>query len=447
MSLSDAVRLDAYTGQGGFASGSYLVQHPRESTEKYQRRQDLAAYPNYVRKVADAYLGALYRQPANRSGDAAAWQALQGNADGAGGQIDDLMSRAGLLAQLLGTVHLVVDRPQGAAGTRAAEQKLAPYVVLRKPSEVAAMTLDNLGNVGRVVYSEQIDGEPRYRGYGADGWWVAKDKEGADRIEEGAYKLGRPPVHRLHSTRLLNLTDAVAAPWLDGVVAVNRDLFNLWSELRELFRAQTFSVLAMPVGSPEEREKLREQGIVIGTDNVLLYDPAGGAKPEYVAPPDGPVERYQDQIDRTIKRIYELANLEFVGGVQQSGVALAFHFQAANDALGLQAQELERAEMAIGQLACAWRGADWNGRVVYPRAFDTSALEDELRNGMDALSLSISPTFGQLLKARLARRMLGEAASPAQWEQIDREIEAGADEYGDRIAREAGGKNGNTVDQ
>lgn len=438
MSLTDTMRLDAYTGQGGFLTGSYLAQHPRESTLKYQRRQELAAYPNFVRKVADAYLGALFRQQATRDGDAAAWQALQSDADGVGGQIDDLMARAELLAQLLGTVHLVVDRSTGEARTRADDLAMPPYVVIRLPGEIATQKLDALGAVKRVVYAETEGGEKRYRGYTETGWWISRSVDGADPIDRGAYGLGRPPVHRLHSTRLLRLTDLRAAPWLDGVVSVNFDLFNLWSELRELFRAQTFSILAMPVGSQDEREKLRSEGVVVGTDNVLLYDPNGGGEPKYIAPPDGPVERYQEQIDRAIKRIYELANLEFVGGVQQSGVALAFHFQAANDALGLQAQELERAEMAVGELACQWLGEAWDGRVVYPKEFDVSALENELRNAMDAISMDISPTFNQLLKARVARRVLGDSANPQQWEEIDREIEADGDAYGDRINREAG---------
>jgi hypothetical protein len=136
MPLTDQQRLDAYTGLGGYASGAYLVQHVRESAEKYSRRQRLARYINWPRKIIDAYRGTLFAHPAQRSGEAAPWQALQVNADRRGGQIDDVMRRVDLLAKLLGTCYVVVDRPRGVSQTRADDLARQPYIVLRKPSDM-----------------------------------------------------------------------------------------------------------------------------------------------------------------------------------------------------------------------------------------------------------------------------------------------------------------------
>jgi hypothetical protein len=261
MALTDSQRLNAYKGSGGYADGSYLIQHVREGSDKFERRKSLAKYLNYPRKVIDAYLGTLFGHPAQRSGEAAAWQALQGNADGLGGQIDDLMRRAELLAMLLGTVYLVVDRPAGASATRADDLKRLPYVVLRKPSDVVSLTLDSLGAVASVVFSETgaetvygkrlgaaADTQVRYRGWDSTRWWVSRDIAGTDLLQgpdgaplTGEHGLGRPPVVRHHSTLLVEVTDERAAPWADGIVALADDLFQQWSEKRDLFRSQTFS--------------------------------------------------------------------------------------------------------------------------------------------------------------------------------------------------------------
>ena len=40
---------DALNSSGGFSDGSYLVQYPRESDDKFERRQAIAWYANALR--------------------------------------------------------------------------------------------------------------------------------------------------------------------------------------------------------------------------------------------------------------------------------------------------------------------------------------------------------------------------------------------------------------
>jgi hypothetical protein len=126
--------------------------------------------------------------------------------------------------------------------------------------------------------------------------------------------------------------------------------------------------------------------------------------------------------------------------VQQSGVALAFHFQAANDGLGLLAQGCEQTEMEIGRLACAWMGEEPGEdlRVVYPRKFAVDDLAARLAEDADALTMELGATADRLIRSRTARRVLGDNASAGDYEAIDAELLAGVDPYGDRVASEAG---------
>jgi len=62
-------------------------------------------------------------------------------------------------------------------------------------------------------------------------------------------------------------------------------------------------------------------------------------------------------------------------------------------------------------------------------------IDRELQLALDAVTLSLGPAFERALKKRLARQILGDEVSPREMEEILREIEAGGDEYSDRIRR------------
>jgi hypothetical protein len=442
--ITDQMMLDAYEGGGGFADGSYLIAHTRESAADYERRQAVATYRNYVAKVCDAYSDTIFSQPAQRFGDAEAWQVLQANADGVGGGIDDLMSAALSLSMLVSPVYLVVDRPAGAARTRADDAARAPYVSLYQPGSVARLVLNRLGAIEEVVFAEAAGAETHYRGWDAQNWWVARDLAGKDlvpgadgRASRGTHGLGQPPVVRLFSRRPLLKTALRAPAWALPIVSAALDLYNRHSEARAIERDQTVSTLALPVSDLAEADRIRESGITIGASNAVLYNPAGGGAPAYFAPPADPLAQLYQAIEQTIREIYALANLEFTGGVQQSGVALAFHFQAANRTLAGFAARCELAEMALGRLACRWLGQrDEDVRVVYPKSFQVEDLAARLSEDMDALTLGLGPTAERLIRARAARRVLGDSASADDYETIDDELAAGADEYGDRVAAE-----------
>jgi hypothetical protein len=455
--LTDRHMLDAYEGAGGFGDGSYLVQHTRESDTDYARRQAVATYRNYVAKVVDAYVDTVFAQPAQRSGEAAAWQELQGNADGIGGQIDDLMSAALVLSMLVSPAYLVVDRPPGVSRTRADDAQRRPYVVVREPGSVASLTLDRLGAVERVVFAEAAQGltfgvgaaapEVVYRGWDRQRWWVARDAQGRDLVRDaesgeplaGTHGLGRPPVVRLFSRRPLRRLADRAPAWALGIVAAGLDLYNRHSEARAIERDQTVSTLALPVTDLAEADRIREVGITVGTSNAVLYNPAGGGRPGYFAPPADPLKQLYQAIDSNITQIYAMANLEFVGGVQQSGAALSFHFANANRTLAGFAARCELVEVELGRLACAWLERDGQDiRVVYPKSFQIEDLKARLEEDMDALTMSLGATADRLIRGRAARRVLGDSAGPDDYGQIDRDLKQGADPYKDRITKEGG---------
>jgi hypothetical protein len=55
---------------------------------------------------------------------------------------------------------------------------------------------------------------------------------------------------------------------------------------------------------------------------------------------------------------------------------------------------------------------------------------------MDALGMGLGVTADRLIRARAARRSLGDSASPKEYEAIDTDLNDGADPYGDRATKE-----------
>lgn len=430
---SDQFLLDAYSGQGGFASGDYLVAHLRESTDKLDRRKQLAVYPNFTRKIVDVMMGFLWKQVPNREvGEL--YAQFAGNADGAGTKLDSLLVTYQRLAMILGTVYIIVDKPKTQGQTKA-EQAL-PYLALRLPGQLVDEQKDNQGVWTSLTFSEQSGKDTVYRTFTRDGWTLSKQQDGSDVIDQGEYSLGRVPVVPLHIAKPLNPADSKSQSWVYDLAGLNWDLYNLRSELRELFRSQTFAILAIPVNDTAEAERLKN--ITVGTENGLSYNPAGGGKPGFIAPPPEPVDLYMKQIAATIEDIYRVANLEFVGGVQQSGVATSFHFQECNSNLRGMAEMCETAEIGIAVLVHLWQGQTFSGNIAYPHDFNLTDLAQAIGTAMDSVNLQMGQEFDKAIKKRLAKQILGNDVAPSTMTAIDTEIDAQGDTYGDRVKKQAG---------
>lgn len=430
---SDQFLLDAYNGSGGFATGDYLIAHPRESIGKFTRRKELAVYPNFSRKIVDIFAGFLWRRSPAREVDEL-YAKFCINADGQGAKIDALLFAYQRLAMILGTVYIIVDKPR-TQGETAADQAM-PYLAMRLPRQLVNEIKNADGTWESVTFSESSAGQTITRTFTKTGWSVSNTMGDSTTEKSGTYNLGRVPVVKLHIAKPVNPVDSQSRSWFYDLAALNWDLFNLRSELRELFRAQTFAILALPVVDDKERERLTD--MTISTENGLPYNPAGGGKPEYIAPPSDPVDLYMKMIAETVQDIYRVANLEFVGGVQQSGVALGFHFQEANSSLRGMAETCEAAEMEIAQLVYQWQGQKFEGNIAYANDFNLTDLAQEISVAMDSVTLNMGPEFDKTIKKRLAKQILGNDTAPSTMTAIDAEIDAQGDTYSNRLAQQAG---------
>ena len=410
---------DSYTGLGGFSDGSYLVKYPRETDEKYARRRQLAIYPNFVKKIVDTYVGALFRvEPQRDFATNTEYAEFCQNVDLRGTDIDDFMRNIAKLTLIYGTVFVIVDKPKAEVLTRAHEklQGIRPYATIRLPTQVMDIEIDSYGRIQKIVFSELN----MLREFTPGAWKVQMGNE----EYKGTTPFGEVPVVAVSWTDPILPTDVIVPPFIHDIARVSKDLYNAISELREILRNSTFPILTIPIPDQISEEKLRN--IVIGTENFIGYYPEKGGKPDFIAPPESPAKVYLDYINTLIDMIYSLANLEFIKGTQQqkSGVALEFEFQNLNSLLTQIAQNLEQAEYRIADLVAKWEGKDaFKGTIIYEKDFSYRDVERELKKAMDALTLNISATFDAELKKYIARMLLGSEIDDATMQRIESEID------------------------
>jgi hypothetical protein len=410
---------DSYTGLGGFSDGSYLVKYPRETDEKYARRRQLAIYPNFVKKIVDTYVGALFRvEPQRDFATNTEYAEFCQNVDLRVTDIDDFMRNIAKLTLIYGTVFVIVDKPKADAPTKAHEKLrgIRPYATIRLPTQIKDIEIDSYGRIQKIVFSEP----GMLREFTPGTWRVRIENE----VYEGATPFKEVPVVAVSWTDPILPTDVIVPPFVHDIAKVSKDLYNAISELREILRNSTFPILTIPIPDQISEEKLRN--IVIGTENFIGYYPEKGGKPDFIAPPESPAKVYLEYINTLIDMIYSLANLEFVKGTekQKSGVALEFEFQNLNSLLTQIAQNLEQAEYRIADLVAKWEGKDgFKGSIIYEKDFSYRDVERELKKAMDALTLNISATFDAELKKYIARMLLGSEIDDATMQRIEGEID------------------------
>lgn len=413
----------SYYGSGGFADGTFLFRHRRETAEQYAFRQMLAYYLNYVAPVINSHVDPVFKDPATRdySGPASSlWAAYVEDVDGAGTNQDDFMKMAALQSKIFGAVLIVTDNApeQPATVAEVLTTRALPYSYIVTPNRITDFQVDARGVLVSVSYTEpEVDetgaktGENLVRKWTRNAWALYRDSK---LIKGERHNLGRVPVTVLVSRKIAPGNLKPPSEFL-SVARTNLHIYQLCSWLAEIHANQTFAVLTYPVvGNPPEN-------LVIGTNNALSFNGEARHAPEWKAPPSEPAESLQGQIDRLIQEIYRMASLSYVTGTkaQSSGVAKQWDFEKTNQALTDLAQNCESAERDVAELFALWAGQALTYTVVYPDDFALADIAQELADAQAVLDMAL----GVEMKVEVARKVL-ELYFDLEPERFDEILEA-----------------------
>lgn len=446
---------DVVEGTGGFLDGTALTAHPREwidhkattpskPTKKLKARRALARYENVARVLLDAYTGVLFREPPRRQvgpDEAATAHPLSiwwDDVDGSGTTIDEWMQQAWVAAAAYGHVAVLFDRPTGGGPTAA--DTAAPFLRLYAPLDLVDWLTDDQGQLTAVRLQEAaprpdfstLISATRLREIRPEGWEL---REGQQVLEAGEWDYaGSLPVEILYGQRR-PLVPVVGQSIL-GDPKLFYDVYNLTSEIRELLRSQTFSLLNVPLGTGTDAISVEQakamSGEVVGTENAFF----SGLPISYVSPDSAQVQVYMEERRELLRTIYRLAGVPWEGDSREveSGDAQRIKRDEFYGRCATYAAECERVDYALAELWFrATYGAGWERAyddaqvtITYPTNFAPEPMETLLASAQAALSLQMPKEFLDKLKAALVPKVL-PSLTPEEAQEITAAIEAQPD--------------------
>ncbi|NPA63950.1 MAG: phage portal protein [Epsilonproteobacteria bacterium] len=412
--------IEAFKGDGGFEDGGYIDRYPRESDEKYKARQKVAYYTNLFAPNVTRYIGYIFKNKPVRDSKDDLIRKIFDDCDNMGNSANVFMSSFAKEAKVRGVGLVLVDMPKELPATKKEqlEQRALPYFVSIPPENVTEYKLDRYGRLEYVRFTDQIDesqpGEPNIvtveRFYDTQKWEVYVEGELKERGEHG---LGVCPVLIFSETgKFPDIGE------FTQVAALAKRHYNLKSELDEILRGQTFSILTIQANSPSDFE------IKLSTDNAILYGKEM-TRPAFIAPEAGPANTYQEEIDRIEHLIDKITYNFTTNQAQESGIALEIKFQGLNSSLSNFAMRLEDFEARLFDVACRYLGIKNDVTIAYTKDFSITDTQKEIGTleALRELGYRV-PTYERIKLLQIVGNDLG-GGDVEDFEKIRAEIEDG----------------------
>jgi len=391
--------VNAYNGDGGFSDGTYLSKFGRESDDKYKNRKETSVYYNMFSQKVERYIGYLFSQKPTRNTRNKLIKEILADTDKQGNSIDSFMSDFSAQAKVRGSMLLLVDMPKELSSNLKdqIDNRELPYFVPIEPERLTKYELDNFGNFLNVRYTDTIreNGEDvkieRY--YDLTKWVVY---EGDEIKEQGEHNLGVCPV--------LAFSEKGSFPSAGEFTQIGdlaKDHFNKKSELDEILRAQTFSILTIQARDP------KDVVLDLGTDNAISYAP-DMAKPDFIAPPEAPASTYQKEKNTIEQNINDVAyDIDTNKGVE-SGISLTIKFQGLNSSLSKFATKLNNLEYKMFDIAFRYIKSTNDISIQYPTDFNIIDIKNEISILEDIKNLGYKiPTYEKLKLTNIIQSDLG----------------------------------------
>ncbi len=475
----------AYEGDGPYLDGSALVPHTREATyaekdgrldpsaitgttAKFERRKALARYDNLAAPIVDTVADYLFAEFPSREGakDSVAlktYLAWLADVDGQGTKFDDWLDDISALAFVYGFLAVTVERRggQSPAPKSAAEQgrlvlrvytppdildwiwtandglraiKLlegVPRANVTNPLLLTAQSQSQLGMVGSSGLLD--DGKVTVRVWNRSSLTIY-DTNGNTK-QKIAHPYGAPPVVMLYHKRRKRVPYLGAS--MLGDPRMYRDHFNLVSEMRELLRANTFSMLAIGLGETEEVSEAKGRlGDRAATDTIIWHKKGA----DYISPSDGPINAYVTAISDLERKMFRRVGLAWDSGdsyAPEAADSRRIKAMDLNRILSGQADESQRFEHRLarmwhivneGNVARGLAAYDDMGfQPNYPDEFYTQSALEQLEIIQAAEGIGFGRTAHALLRKAAVPILLRNVDEETK-ETINKEIEEAVDQ-------------------
>lgn len=427
----------AYFGTGGFRDGTYLIPHTRELF--YNTRKQISSYKNYVKPILRALVEPVFTEEAprtltNKNGtpitSPTMWGGFLENVDNAGTAMQDFAEKMIGAVRRHGVSFVVMDNfpeeLQPAAVEQAISTRTYPYVYQKFAWEVEGYSVDKFGHIREITFriedaEENDDVIKQYRKWTDEYSVVLRRNERTGVYEEHGsrlfHNLGVVPVIAIYSSLKEDLSEVLVDPPLYDLARLNHMLYNRDSEIRDLERAQAFSILVIQADQAGDYTISPYNAIIISTQSTI--------PPQFISPNPEILTALRENNEALREDLFRIAEQSGVVGVAsaKSGIAIQWDFYAHESQLKKTAKLATDMEHSIATLFQLYTGEQFEYTVEYPSDFQPGNVLSVVDTFKKILDLGIPEKFKAVLFEKLARIVMSDM-DPVRLQEVVDDINA-----------------------
>jgi len=403
---------DSYTGGGGFASGEYIDKFRRETVDNYAVRVMSSAYTNRVTPIVQAQVAPVFSQPAKRGAtnmDDMLSTFLK-DVDNNGTNIQDAVRLAVENTKVLGNYFIVVDNFKTCDLPDTKDDVVSgrkmPYIYTKSVMDVSDYKQDQYGRLTEITFyygagapSEDAEQCYVYKTFSCNGtthFTTFSDGSNKVTLNETIHGFGRVPVV------FYNKTNVTPQPPFYQLAKQSKKLYNIESEINDLQKTQSFSILLLPSRNPNTE---KDGSVVISKHNAIDFDSESTNAPSFISPDsslmDSSLAYYESVKDDMISAADILGSMAGQrGSKSESGKTLAIKWFGKMQNVKDVARMSEFIENGIVDLFGLYVGKDYDYTVTYSDKFMPTYDEVTLKQATNGafLKMNVSPVTNLQVK-------------------------------------------------
>lgn len=363
----------AYYGTQGFSNGEYLFPFSREAF--FEQRKTMVFYRNFIKSIINSLVDPVYVDPIPRTVNNAYYKAFINNCNGTD-NLDEFCKDVAIYTRLFGNVFIVMDNflpselPK--LEQEAIKERKFPFVYIQKPYQVVSYKLNRLNQLESITFKSEVIWEGKNRTQHIT--WDTNDStidilDGEKVISTTVipHNLGVCPVIQVNS---VNKSLVLPTPEFQDLVKINLAIFNKDSEIRDLERAQAFSIFYVQSDN---------KNLAVGP-HACLNLPQGDQitiPPGFASPDSECLTVLMNSNKDLIETLFKLAEADNVYGIKEasSGIALSYKFKSKTVQLRKTSTVMESCEYRLMDLFGLYIKTKIEGTVTYPKDFEDKINE------------------------------------------------------------------------
>ena len=348
---------------------TYLVKYSRELAEKFNRRNQVAVYRNFLRSTCSRYNGYLFSKSASRATNSPLYKAMLEDLDMRGNAAGIFWQDFALNAKARGSMLVLVDMTTELPDNQAEQvaTRSVPYFLGIPPECIADCDVGDDGKFEWIALHDEYNERPAWKVWTKTDWRIqAPGKEGAI-YDQGAHQLGECPV--------LIFSEQSEFPHygeFSQIADLSLSWFNLVSSRDEILYGNAFPFLTYQLTDTEQAGDLN---LTMGVSNAVIYR---GERPGYVSPESTALDVLERAIDRIEKAIQEIGYHIDMTAQAEAAAALNLRFRNLSASLTSFSQRLADFERRCWWTAAKWLNLSEIPAIEWPGDYDIADVMTEI---------------------------------------------------------------------